>query len=148
MLEDSMDINEFVKVKLFESKENSKSCYVNGTVINKRGANSRIKTKIMKPRILLLEALATKTDSEGHIDTLIEHKISKINPEIVIIQKDYFQTISSKLMTMMQRKNITVITELDARKMKRLARLTQTIVLPSLNFYDSSFPLGRCKKFR
>ena len=57
-----MDINEYVKVKLIESKDSSKSSYINGTVLSKRAAKLGIQTQIIKPRILFLEALATKTD--------------------------------------------------------------------------------------
>ena len=57
-----MDINEYVKVKLIESKDSSKSSYINGTVLSKRAANLGMQTQIIQPRILLLEALATKTD--------------------------------------------------------------------------------------
>ena len=51
-------------------------------------------------------------------------------------------------MNMMREKKITVVCNLPDRKMKRLARLTQTIVLPSINVIDSSFSLGHSKLFR
>ena len=62
MLGDSMDINEYVKVKLIESKDTSNSSYTNGTVLSMKVANPKMHTKIIKPRILLLEALATTAD--------------------------------------------------------------------------------------
>ena len=62
MLDDSMDINEYVKVKLIESKDTKNSSYTNGTVLSKKVANPIIQTKIIEPRILLLEALATTAD--------------------------------------------------------------------------------------
>jgi len=62
----------------------------------------------------------------------------------VIVQKD----ISVKLMNLMRDKDITVVSNLEERKIKRLARLTQTIVLPSINVIDGSFSLGQCKLFR
>ena len=51
-------------------------------------------------------------------------------------------------MNMMREKRITVVCNLEDGKMKRLARLTQTIVLPSINVIDTSFSLGQCKLFR
>ena len=62
MLDDSMDINEYVKIKLIESKDTSNSSYTNGTVLSMKVANLKMQTKIIKPRILLLEALATTAD--------------------------------------------------------------------------------------
>ena len=61
---------------------------------------------------------------------------------MVIVQKD----VPFKLLNMMRDKKITVVCGLEDRKMKRLARLTQTIVLPSINVID--VPLGHCKLFR
>ena len=62
----------------------------------------------------------------------------------MIIEKD----ISFKLMRLLKEKNITVVTNLEGKKMKRLARLTQTILLPSMNVIDRSFILGKCRIFR
>ena len=150
MLGDSMDINEYVKVKIIDWKDNSRSSYINGIVMSKSIASKRMQSTIVNPRILLLRALdqdearnpnftipdlATKIEVEGHADKILEQKLTKIDPNLVIIQKD----ISVKLMNMMREKKITVVCNLEDRKMKRLARLTQTIVLPSINVIDSSF---------
>ena len=51
-------------------------------------------------------------------------------------------------MRLLRERNITVVTNLEEKKMKRLGRLTQTILLPSMNVIDRSFVLGKCKKFR
>ena len=159
MLGDSMDINEYVKVKIIDWKDNSRSSYINGIVMSKSIASKRMQSTIVNPRILLLRALdqdearnpnftipdlATKIEVEGHADKILEQKLTKIDPNLVIIQKD----ISVKLMNMMREKKITVVCNLEDRKMKRLARLTQTIVLPSINVIDSSFQLGHSKLFR
>lgn len=135
MLGDSMDINEYIKVKIIDWKDNSRCAYVNGIVMSKSIASKRMQTTIVNPRILLLRALdsddtrnstfiipdlATKIDVEGHKDKILQQKLDKINPNLVIIQKD----ISVKLMNMMREKKITVVCNLEERKMKRLARLT------------------------
>ena len=79
--------------------------------------------------------LATKIDVEGHSVKILEKKLTEINPNLVIVQQD----ISVKLINMMRDRQITVVCNLEERKMKRLARLTQTIVLPSINVIDSTF---------
>ena len=43
---------------------------------------------------------------------------------------------------------IVVISNLDLKKMKRIARYTQTIISPSYNVIDQNFVLGRCKSFK
>ena len=42
MLGDSMDINEYVKVKIIDWKDNSKSSYINGIVMSKSIASKRM----------------------------------------------------------------------------------------------------------
>ena len=87
MLGDSMDINECIKVKIIDWKDNSRSAYINGIVMSKSIASKRMQTTIDNPRILLLRALdqdearnpnfvipdlATKIDVEGHTDKILE----------------------------------------------------------------------------
>lgn len=60
------------------------------------------------------------------------------------MQKD----IPVKLLNLMRDKEITVVCNLNEKKIRRLARLTQTIVLPTINVIDGTFSLGRCKLFR
>ena len=87
MLGDSMDINECIKVKIIDWKDNSRSAYINGIVMSKSIASKRMQTTIVNPRILLLRALdqdegrnpnfiipdlATKIDVEGHTDKILE----------------------------------------------------------------------------
>ena len=153
MLGDSMDINECIKIKIIDWKDNTRSSYINGLVLSKSISNNRMAKVIDDPRILLLkdslgeeevQDLASVLDVEDHIIKIIQKKLEQINPNLVIIEKD----ISVKLMRILREKNITVVTNLEEKKMKRLARLTQTILLPSINVVETSFVLGKCRKFR
>ena len=98
----------------------------------------------MRSSNFIIPDLATKIDLEEHTDKILEQKISEINPDLVIVQKD----VPFKLLNKMRDQRITVVCGLEDRKMKRLARLTQTIVLPSINVIDGTFTLGHCKLFR
>ena len=55
ILNDSMNFNRFIKIKLIKWKDNSKSTYINGVVMSKDLADRRMKDSIDKPRILLLK---------------------------------------------------------------------------------------------
>ena len=128
MLDDSMDINDFIKIKIIDWRDNAKSCYINGIVTSKSISNKRMKSTINEPRILLLRDLgedevpdlASKIDFEDHIFRNLDKKLDEIKPNLVILQRD----ISVKLMNLMREKNITVVSNLEERKIKRLARLT------------------------
>ena len=153
MLGDSMDINECIKIKIIDWKDSNRSSYINGIVMSKSIINNRMAKVIDDPRILLLKEslgqdeladLASTLDVEGHIMKILEQKLDQINPNLVIIEKD----ISMKLVRLLKDKGITVVTNLEENKLKRLARLTQTMLLPSMNVIDRSFVLGKCKRFR
>lgn len=58
MLGDIMDINHFIKVKIIDWKDSSKSNYVNGVVMSKSIASKRMQSSRIKPRILLLKDIA------------------------------------------------------------------------------------------
>lgn len=86
MLGDIMDINEFIKVKIIDWKDNTKSQYINGVVMSKSIASKRMQNVRINPKILLLKDiaqddrqsqhfiipdLATKIDIEGHSDKFL-----------------------------------------------------------------------------
>ena len=55
LLNDSMNLNDFVKIKLIPWKDNSRSQYINGVVITKNLADRRMLSQISNPNILLLK---------------------------------------------------------------------------------------------
>ena len=134
MLDDSMEINDFIKIKIIDWTDISKSQYINGVVTSKSISNKRMASMINEPRILLLRDLgedevpdlASKIDFEEHTFQILDKKLDEIKPNLVILQQD----ISVKLMNLMKDKGITVVCNLEEKKIKRLARLTQTILVP------------------
>ena len=53
-MSDSMVFNQFIKIKIINWHDNSKSAYINGLVISKNIADKRMKKDIENPLILLL----------------------------------------------------------------------------------------------
>ena len=81
MLGDSMDINECIKIKIIDWKDNSRSSYINGLVMSKSIINNRMEKVIDDPRILLLKDslmeeevpdLASVLDVEDHIIKILK----------------------------------------------------------------------------
>ena len=50
-----MDINQYIKVKIIDGKDNSKSQIINGIVMSKTIASKRMRTCLFDPKILLLQ---------------------------------------------------------------------------------------------
>lgn len=55
ILNDTMNLNDFVKIKLINWKDQSMSQYVNGVVMTKNLADRRMKSQFTSPNILLLK---------------------------------------------------------------------------------------------
>ncbi len=55
LLQDSMDINDYIKIKIIEWRDSSQSKYVNGLVFSKTVADKRMQHEFVNPRILLLK---------------------------------------------------------------------------------------------
>jgi 1-phosphatidylinositol-3-phosphate 5-kinase len=70
LLNDSMNLNDFVKIKLIPWKDNSRSQYINGVVITKNLADRRMLSQISNPNILLLKNTQDIgfTDLQSEID--------------------------------------------------------------------------------
>ena len=167
-MSDSMVFNQFIKIKLINWVDSSKSAYINGLVISKNLADKRMRTDVDNPQILLLkESISTTVrtvtggeqasagggglteiqsivNQEEHWISIIKSKLTQVRPNIVIVEKD----IGYKILDVLREEGIIVITSLDHHKMKRFQRYTQTIISLSYNVIDKSFVLGKCKKFR
>lgn len=55
VLNDTMNFNTFIKIKIVNYVDNSQSKYVNGIVLNNNLADKRMKEKIKNPKIFLLK---------------------------------------------------------------------------------------------
>ena len=69
ILNDSMNINSFIKIKIINYHDNSKSNYINGIVLSKNLADRRMDTSINNPKILLLrDSLGFIKDEGDYMD--------------------------------------------------------------------------------
>lgn len=64
-LNDSMNFNSFIKIKIINWHDNSKSAYINGVVLNKNLADKRMEGLINDPSILLLKDSVGTIKGEG-----------------------------------------------------------------------------------
>jgi hypothetical protein len=60
-----MNFNSFIKIKIINWGDNSKSAYINGVVISKNIADKRMESNIKDPQILLLKESVGTVRSEG-----------------------------------------------------------------------------------
>ena len=81
-----MNLNDFVKIKIIDWKDNSQSKYINGIVMSKNLSDKRMLKEIKNPSILLLknileighEDLESEKEQEEHLIKVMSMKIEQI----------------------------------------------------------------------
>jgi 1-phosphatidylinositol-3-phosphate 5-kinase len=110
----------------------------------------RMKSEINNPRILLIGNsigftqkdlgidLETYVRQENHYIDVLMDRIELVKPNVIIIEKD----ISRFVMTKIRELNITVITNVKRKEMEKIARCTETLIMPSVNLLEKHINLG------
>lgn len=166
-LDDSMDFNSFVDVLLLDHKNQAKSQYINGCVFAKNLADRRMPRMLKNPTILLIKGslgfmrdfdkmdettnkneiytdINSVVNQEDHFVGILEEKIKLLSPSVIVTEKD----ISFRTLDVLRRNRIAAISNMEIEKMKQLARLTKTIIVPSANVLTKNCQLGRCQLFK
>jgi hypothetical protein len=155
MMKDSMDINDYVEIKLIDNEDDKKWRYINGWVLKNNIADRRMKSEINNPRILLIGNsigftqedpgidLETYVRQENHYIDILMDRIELVKPNVIIIEKD----ISRSVLTKIRELNITVITNVKRKEMEKIARCTETLIMPSVNLLEKHINLGSWKLF-
>ena len=166
-LNDSLDIDNYVKIKIIPYKDNSKCQVIQGYVLHKKSTGKNIKDNIDNPKILLINKELTTDDDDqdevkekNNIDNLedskenqlkltkfIENKLDLVKPDIVIFGKTYPKEIIKLLINNDNLSNINFIYDISNYVMNIFSRCFQTLILPSFKFIGKNNILGSCKRF-
>ena len=162
-LNDTLDINDFIKIKILPYKDNSMCQVIQGYVLGNKKSGFNVKDNIYNPKILLLNKEIDKEEDNGeekknlnkndnaqdnqiYLSKLTSYKIDKIKPDIILIGKDFpkekIETIKN-----INFNDISIIYDIDNKVMTKLSRCFQTLTLPSIKLIGSNNILGSCKKF-
>ena len=164
-LNDTLDINNFIKIKLIPYKDNSMCQVIQGYVLDKKKNGYNVKDTIYNPRILLLKTEINNNEEEKtnvnnannnkndnnikdfeiYLSNFISYKIDIIKPDIIIFGK-YFPKEKIDIIKN-NFNNISIICDVDNEEMNKLSRCFQTLILPSIKFIGNNYILGSCKKF-
>ena len=157
-LNDSFNINKYIKIKLIPYKDNSESKVIPGFVMKKRILSKNLKTSFIGPRILLINLendLTTKKldnfsnsfqRSNAYIK-IIEKKLQILNPDIILIGKYYPKLLYNNLINNTKINNKCCIFDVKKKSFENIARSTQNVILPSFNLLGTNNILGNCKNF-
>jgi len=153
LMKDSMNINDYVKIELIEHEDDSKWKYINGWVLKNNIADRRMQKEIIDPKILLIGSsigftqedywadLETFVKQEKHYIQILMDRVTQVKPDVIIIEKDISRSVLSRI----RKLNITVINNVERRAMEKIARCTETLIIPSVNLIEKRIKLGNWK---
>ncbi|KAK9989807.1 hypothetical protein SO802_030046 [Lithocarpus litseifolius] len=152
---EGMDPGGYVKVKCIASGCHSRSVVVKGIVCKKNVAHRRMKTKIEKPRLLILGGALEYQRVTNHLssfDTLLQQemdhlkmavaKIDAHHPNILLVEKSVSRYAQEYLLA----KDISLVLNIKRPLLERIARCTGAIIVPSIDHFVTP-KLGYCGSF-
>jgi hypothetical protein len=157
-LKDSLNINDYIKIRTIVYKDQSLCKVIDGFVLEKNVCSKKMNTNIDNPRILLLDCGLDFTRNNDSITcfenlmvqepayfNIIYKKIEQVDPNVILVNKN----VSRKVQEHLDISNkISLVMNVKSKSLKKIARCTKTYVLPSTDLIDKQTILGTCKKFR
>ena len=159
-LNDYLDINEYIKIKLIPYKDNSMCKVISGFAMrNKNNIISKnIKSSFIGPKILLVnlekDFISKKLDnfsnmfqrSESYIK-IIENKLRMLEPDIMVVGIKYPKLLLNNLKNNSSLNNKCIIFGMKEKSFQSIARCTHNIILNSFDLIGTDNILGKCKHF-
>jgi len=159
-MNDYLDINEYIKIKIIPYKDNSLCKVISGFVM--RNKNNIIfkntKSSFIGPKILLInlekDFISKKLDdftnmfqrSESYIK-IIENKMRILDPDIIVVGVKYPNLLLNNLKNNSSLNNKCIIFGTKEKSFKSIARCTHNIILNSFDLIGTDNILGKCKHF-
>ena len=154
--DDTMDINQYVKVKKIPCGRRSDSTLIYGVACTKNVTHKKMETSIQNPTILLLKCafeFQRRENTLSYFDTLqlqeeqylknVVAKVKTFRPSIILVQK----SMSRLALEMLYELGIVVAVNVKPSIMNRVARCTKGAILSSLDQLFFDVHLGTCGHF-
>ena len=167
-LKDSMNINEYIKVKLINYKDFTKSKVIDGFAMTKNVCSKKMGEKQESPKILLLDldlneyklkepinlTEENKIEEPFKIDE-IQKKIKSLGVNVILLNKGISNSL---LQTLLKDTKLIIIVNVKSTALRKIARCTKGEVITSFLDLDianqkldkklSSNILGTCSLFQ
>ena len=159
-LNDSININEYIKIKLIKYRDQSLCEVVDGYAMQKNVCSKKMRTNLEKPKILLLKgsleglrinpgnkgSLVIKSSAVEDYIEIIRKKIEEIAPKIIMVEGNASQKYQDFFST--EKMDISLITKCSIKQLNRIARCVNSFVVPSPDLIGKQVILGSCNHFR
>ena len=144
-LKDSMNINDYIKVKIVENKDFSYSKVIDGFAMTKNVCSKKMREKQENPKILLLDLdlniqktneplqLNRKESKELFNIEEIKKKLDLLKIDLILINKGISQNFLNYLL---KDSKLIIIVHVKSSSLKKIARCTKGEVISSFNELD------------
>lgn len=160
-LKDSMNINDYIKIKTIRHKNKSLCRRINGFACRKNVSSKKMRTSIENPKILLLNCgLESNRNNEPLTSSVnfdafkgqgpiylknIQKKIEKLEVNLILINKSVAHELQQEFL---HNNNIILVLNVKSKSLNQIARCTKTYALPSIDLIDRQTIFGHCKRFK
>ena len=155
-LNDTMNINDYIKIKILPYKDTSLSRVIDGYAMQKNVCSKKMRTNIENPSILIINGgLDCGSASVNNFDKFfiqepvyveqMRKKIELIDVDIIIVNKNIVQNLQDQLI---KKKNISMILNVKQSSLKKIARCNKTKVLDDIDNINTNVHIGHCKQFK
>lgn len=156
-LKDSIDINEYIKIKTISYQDKSLSRVIDGYAFQKNVCTKKMKTNIDNPRILLLDCgLDCKRNTSVQMPNILTQepayleilrkKIESVHPHVIVVNKNASHKLQEEFNS--DKMNISLVLNVKSASLQKIARCTKAYVLPSADLVNKQTILGNCASFR
>ena len=148
-LDDSLNINDYIKIKTIKDKDYKNSHVINGYALSKNVKFNETPLELINPRILIIDnknivnEMKVEFKAKEAYYNIINNKIKATKANILITGENFPKDFSKFLDS-----EINFIPNLNSNKLKKLERCLQTIVYPSSDLIGNKTILGTCKLFK
>ncbi|PHU14820.1 putative 1-phosphatidylinositol-3-phosphate 5-kinase FAB1C [Capsicum chinense] len=131
----AMDPNKYVKIKCIRTGSPSQSQFIRGLVFKKHAAHKHMPTKFEKPRLLLIEGALGLSSELSSFESMRQEKdsvvksiteiLERYQPNVILVEK----TVSRDMQESILRKGWTLVFDMKAHRLERVARCTVSPIL-------------------
>ncbi|CAL5080256.1 unnamed protein product [Urochloa decumbens] len=149
----AMDPGLYVKVKCIASGSYQQSEVINGLVFKKSAAHKQMRANVKNPKLLLLQGALGHSSSTGlssinsmkqeneQLEKTLSEVIGKCQPDVMLVEK----AVSRNVNEYIQKQGVTVVSDMNMRRLERIARCTGSPILSLHNVLLEPSRIKQCE---
>ncbi|CAN6210149.1 unnamed protein product [Urochloa humidicola] len=150
----AMDPGLYVKVKCIASGSYQQSEVINGLVFKKSAAHKQMRANVKHPKLLLLQgalghlsaglsSINSMKQENEQLEKMLSEVIGKCQPDVMFVEK----VVSRNVNEYVQKQGVTVVSDMNMRRLERIARCTGSPILSLQNVLIEPSRIKQCESF-